>query len=167
MSRFKTKQELLDDVTKERSLLEDLLGAIPEEDKLVEVTDGMSVKDFLAHRTEWGRMAIRWYEEAKAGGQPAVPTDKYKWNQLKELNAEIHERFKDTPLPELEAEFASVHDHLHELIDGTTDDELFTKKHYEFTGSSDLATYLNSATASHYRSARRHIQKWWRARTAT
>ena len=167
MSRFKTKQELLDDVVKERALFEDLLAAIPEEDKLVEVIGGMSVKDFLAHRTEWGRMAIRWYEEAKTGGHPAVPTDKYKWNQLKELNAEIHERFKDTPLAEVEAEFASTHDRLHELIKGTTDDELFTKKHYGFTGSSDLATYLNSATASHYRSARRHIQKWWRSRTAT
>ena len=62
--------------------------------------------------------------------------------------------------------FASVHDRLFELIDGTTDEELFTKKYYGFTGSSDLATYLNSASASHYRSARRHIQKWWKTKVA-
>ena len=97
MSRFTTKQELIDDVVKERGLLEALLTQIPDDDKLVEVTDGMSVKDFLAHRTEWGRMAIRWYEEAKDGGAPAVPTEQYKWNQLKELNADIHGRFEDTP----------------------------------------------------------------------
>lgn len=166
MSRFKSKQELIDDVVKERGLLETLLAQIPDEDKLVEVIDGMSVKDFLAHRTEWGRMAIRWYEEAKAGGTPAVPTEQYKWNQLKELNADIHERFKDTPLAEVEANFGSVHDDLYALIDGTTEEELFTKKYYGFTGSSNLATYLNSASASHYRSARRHIQKWWKARLA-
>ena len=166
MSRFKTKQELIDDVVKERGLLEALLDQIPEGDKLVEVTDGMSVKDFLAHRTEWGRMAIRWYREAKAGRTPAVPTEQYKWNQLKELNADIHERFKEAPLSEIEAAFTSVHDDLYSLIDGTTEEELFTKKYYGFTGSSDLATYLNSASAAHYRSARRHIQKWWKARSA-
>ena len=166
MSRFTSKQELLDDVVKERTKLEDLLAAIPDDQKLVEVTDGMSVKDFLAHRTEWGRMAIRWYEEAKAGGTPAVPTERYKWNQLKELNADIHDRFARVPLDEIEVNFADVHDRLYELIEGTTDEELFTKQYYSFTGSSDLATYLNSATASHYRSARRHIQKWWRAQVA-
>lgn len=166
MSRFTTKRELLDDVVKERTLLEELLATIPDELKQVEVIDGMTVKDFLAHRTEWGRMAIRWYEEAKAGGTPAVPTEDYKWNQLKELNADIHERFEDTPLRDVEAQFSNVHDRLYRLIEYTTEEELFTKKYYGFTGSSDLATYLNSATASHYRSARRHIQRWWRARMA-
>ena len=30
-------------------------------------------------------------------------------------------------------------------------------------GSSDLATYVNSATASHYRSATKIIRRWWKA----
>ena len=46
-------------------------------------------------------------------------------------------------------------------------DELFTKHVYGFTGKSDLATYMSSATAGHYRSAYRHINKWWRAQQAT
>ena len=166
MSRFTSKQQLLDDIVKERQALEDLLASIPEGDKTIEVVDGMSVKDFLAHRTEWGRMMIRWYEDAKAGKTPAVPTEKYKWNQLKELNADIHERFKNTPLAEVEADFNEVHDKLYTLISNMSEDELLQKKYYDFTGTSDLATYVNSATASHYRSARRHIQKWWKQRAA-
>lgn len=166
MSKFTSKQRFLDEIVTEREKLEDLLDQIPAEEKLVEVTDGMSVKDFLAHRTEWGRMMIRWLHEAREGKTPAVPTEKYKWNQLKELNAEILNRFKDTPLQRIEEEFDSVHDRLYELVRSTTEDELFTKKYYSFTGSSDLITYLNSATASHYRSARRHIQKWWKTRAA-
>ena len=39
---------------------------------------------------------IGWYMEAAAGGRPAVPTERYGWGQLKELNAEIHTRFADT-----------------------------------------------------------------------
>lgn len=166
MSKFTTKSEFLAEVVKERGKLEDLLSIIPEDDKLVEVTDGMSVKDFLAHRTEWGRMMIGWYEEARAGGKPAVPTERYKWNQLKELNADIHRRFADTPLDEIESEFARVHDELHRMIENMSEEELFTKQFYGFTGTSDLVTYVNSATASHHRSARRHIAKWWKTRAA-
>ena len=166
MSRFTSRDDLLADVEKERAALDALLGTIPDDQKTVEVVDDMSVKDFLAHRTEWGRMMLRWLDEARAGETPAVPSAKYKWNQLTELNAEIHERYAKVPLATIERDFAEVHDRLREVVAGTTDDELFTKKYYSFTGSSDLATYLNSATAAHYRSARRHIQKWWKAQAA-
>ncbi len=164
MSRFKSKQELVDDIVKEYGKLDDLLRAIPNAQKTVEVSDGMSVKDFLAHRTEWGRMFKRWYSEAKAGKAPAVPTAKYKWNQLKPLNAEIFERFKDTPLKKIEADFRRVHHNLLRLVERMSEAELMEKQYYGFTGRSDLATYANSATAAHYRSARRHIKRWWKQR---
>ncbi len=162
MSKFKTKQQFIDEVVKERTKLDELLESIPDERKSEEVVDGMSIKDFLAHRSEWGRMMIRWYEEAKAGKKPAVPTEQFKWNQLKELNADIHMRFNDDSLEDIEADFKKVHDKLFEIIENTTEAELLEKNVYEFTGVSDLATYLNSSTASHYRSARRHISKWWK-----
>jgi len=163
VSRFESRQELLDDVTEERYKLDSLLQTIPDDDKLREVVDGMSVKDLLAHRTEWGRMMIQWYREARAGEASVVPTEKYKWNQLKELNAEIFGRFTDTPLQEIESQFAFVHDELYELVENASEEELFTKKYYAFTGSSDLATYFNSASAAHHRSAYKHINKWWRS----
>lgn len=165
MSRFKTKQELLDEITKEREKLESLLAEIPKKEQTEVVTDNMSVKDFLAHRTEWGRMMLSWYDEAKKGITPKTPTEKYKWNQLKELNTEIYERFKDTPLAKVEKEFKAVHDALFKKIKSMSEKELFEKKYYDFTKTSDLATYLNSATAAHYRSAYKHISRWWKAKT--
>ncbi len=166
MSKFTTKADFLAEIDKERTNLEVLLDSIPESRKTEEVIDGMSVKDFLAHRTEWGRMMLRWYSVAKEGGIPAVPTERWKWNQLKELNAEIKDEYSAVPLANIESQFAEVHDELRSVIDGMTEDELFTKKYYSFTGTSDLVTYANSATASHYRSARRHINKWWKAQMA-
>lgn len=163
MSRFQHKDELVIEIAKERGRLDELLAGIPAERKAEEVVDGLSVKDLLAHRTEWGRMMVRWYTEAKAGGTPAVPAEQFKWNQLKELNADIQLRFADVPLDEIEANFRAVQDDLDELVAGMTEEELFTEQHYAFTGSSDLATYVNSATASHYRSAARLIRKWWKA----
>lgn len=166
MSKFKTKAELVAEIKKERAKLKRLLDEIPEVSKTEEVTDGMSVKDFVAHRTEWGRMMIRWYQDARGGRPSAVPTDEFKWNQLKELNAAIHSKFAQSSPAAAERDFANVHDRLFEIVQGMSEEELFTKKHYSFTGTSDLATYVNSATASHYRSARRHIQHWWKSQTA-
>ena len=36
------------------------------------------------------------------------------------------------------------------LIDRFTDEELFTKKHFAWTGTNDLGSYFVSTTASHY-----------------
>ncbi len=163
MSRFTTKAELMRDASDAWARLQDLLASIPDAAKTVEVIDSMSIKDFLAHRAEWGRMMVGWYREASIVGEPAVPTEQYGWNQLGELNAEIHERFLHVPLDELEGELAAVHAELMQLIEGCTEDELFTRRFYAFTKTSDLATYFTSATGGHYRSAYKHINKWWRA----
>jgi hypothetical protein len=165
MSRCKTKEVLMADVQKERALLDELLLAIPAKEKALVVVDGMSVKDFLVHRTEWGRMMLSWYKTAKSGKTPAVPSEKYKWNQLKELNAEIFAKYKNVSLKQAETDFAKVHDELWQVIKKIPEHDLLTKHVYDFTGSSDLATYFNSATAVHYHSARKHIQKWWKSQS--
>ena len=113
MSRFTNKEQLLNEIRNERRKLTTVLEQIPSEDKHVEVVDGMTVKDFLAHRTEWGRMLLNWYDAARRGVTPAVPSERYKWNQLRELNAEIHERFRQTPLNEVEAAYRQVHDEIY------------------------------------------------------
>jgi hypothetical protein len=163
VSRFDSNEALVADAATARLKLEGLLADLPGTAKVVEVTDGMNVKDFIAHRTEWGRMMLDWYGEAKAGSEPAVPAPGYTWGQLPELNAEIHDRFADAALADVERDFASVHNELFGVMEACSDDELFTKRYYSFTGTSDLATYFTSATGGHYRSAYKHINRWWRA----
>jgi hypothetical protein len=158
MSKFKTRQQLLDEITAERTKLEALLKQIPQDQKTVAVSDGMSVKDFLAHRTEWGKMVLSWYKEIKAGKTPHIPHQDYKWNQLKELNAVIFEQYKNTPLTTIERNFTRVHNQLYKLAETATEKELFEK----FIGNHGLAAYLNSSTAAHYRSAYKHINAWWK-----
>jgi len=166
MSRFSSREELRADAENARTRLDTLLAAMPDDAKLAEVTDGMTTKDFIAHRTEWGRMALSWYAQAKAGGSPAVPAEGYSWGQLNDLNAEIHGRFAGVPLGTAEQEFTTVSNELARVIEQCSDAELFTKRFYDFTGSSDLATYFTSATGGNYRSAYKHINRWWRANKA-
>lgn len=158
MSRWKSQKQLTDEIIKERTKLETLLADIPVDRKLEEVTDGMSVKDFLAHRTEWGKMVLSWYKDVSHGKTPAVPHKDYKWNQLKELNAEIYEKYKDTSLKTIERNFKKTHDELYTLAKTVPESFLLQP----FINSTDFASYINSASAAHYRSAYKYINKWWK-----
>lgn len=121
----------------------------------------------MAHRTEWGRMLLRWHGEARAGGHPAVPDAEFKWNQLPALNAQIQRRFAEVPLEVVEADFAEVHDRLYAVVASMGEDELFVPSYYPFTGSTTLAAYVTSASAGHYRSAAKLLRRWWKAQRPT
>lgn len=166
MPKPTNKKELLLEIKRERAKFEALLAEIPPAQRGREVCDGMSVKDFLAHRAEWGAMMIRWYQEAASGEESFVPHKDYKWSQLPELNASIARRYRRMSLKRVEKMFDEVHDELFELVSSMSNRELYNKGVYAFTKSSNLATYVNSATAAHYRSAGKHIRKWWKAQQA-
>lgn len=160
MPKPTNKQELLAEIRKERTKFETLLESVPSKLRNKEVVEGMSVKDFLAHRAEWGAMMIRWYEEAKSGKTPAVPHKDFKWNQLPALNAKIQKKYARWSLQKVETYFTETHDALFELVSGMSQEELYEKGVFSFTKSTNLAAYINSSTAAHYRSAAKHIRKW-------
>lgn len=167
MARATSKSQLLGEIAHERRRFDELLLSIPADRKLEDVADGLTVKDLLAHRTEWGRMLLRWYDEARAGTDPAVPSAEFKWNQLPALNAQIEARFAGVPLEQIEADFADVHDQLYAVVEAMDEDELFVPHYYPFTGKTTLAAYVTSASSAHYRSASKLIRRWWKAQRAT
>ena len=73
---------------------------------------------------------------------------------------------KEDQVIDIAKERGRLDEHLAEIpAEQKTEEELFTRRYYAFTGSSDLATYVNSATASHYRSAELIlIRRWWKAK---
>jgi len=46
------------------------------------------------------------------------------------------------------------------LIDGFSNDELFEKKHFPWTGTTNIGTYCVSVTASHYDWAMKKIKQY-------
>lgn len=166
MARATSKSQLLEEITRERRKMDELLLSIPADRKLEPVDGGLTIKDLLAHPTEWARMLLRWYDEARAGRSPAVPSAEFKWNQLPALNAQIHERAAGVPLERVEADFGDVHDRLYAIVEAMEEGELFGAHHYPFTGSTTLAAYVTSASAAHYRSATKLIRRWWKAQQA-
>ncbi|RMG74829.1 MAG: DfsB family protein [Bacteroidetes bacterium] len=121
-----------------------------------------NIRDILAHLHHWHLMMLGWYETGMAGQKPAMPDPGYTWKDTPALNREIWARYHERPLPEIRTLFEQTHGQTHALIEAHSEAELFTKKHYPWTGSTSLAAYLISATASHYDWALKLMRKMHR-----
>lgn len=88
--------------TRERCLLDDLVRAIPEERLLQPGLEGdRSIKDILAHITDWEQRIIQWINESCAGMVPQRPTPGMNWDNLDKLNEQIYLANKDKSLSQI------------------------------------------------------------------
>lgn len=108
------------------------------------------VRDVLGHLHAWHLMMLRWHDEGMAGGRPAIPAPGHTWRTLPALNQEIWVRCQDVDLATTRAALDTSHESVQNLIRRYSDEELFTKRRYPWTGTTSLGAYLVSATASHY-----------------
>ena len=74
----------------------------------------------------------------------------YTWKTVPELNMAIWNTYKDENFDSVMQKLQQSHQKVMNLIDKHSNDELFTKKLYKWTGSTSLGAYLISATSSHY-----------------
>ena len=94
-----------------------------------------------------------------AGEQPAMPAKGYTWKMTPDLNRWIWEHYQLTSLNKSKMLLGQSYEAVRQLIEQHTDEELFEKKRYPWTGSTSLGAYLISATSSHYDWALKLIRK--------
>jgi hypothetical protein len=162
MARPKNKEELLKQSKDNFDRLNNLIESLPEEQRKAEFPKGMlnrSIRDVLGHLHEWHLMMLQWYEVGMQGEKPAMPAEGYSWKTTPELNVVIQKKYTDHSLSDVIGLAKQSHQKLFDLIVSHTNDELFVKKKYKWTGSTSLGAYLTSATSSHYDWASRLIKK--------
>jgi len=103
-----------------------------------------------AHLYHWHLMFLNWYEVGMRGEKPIIPAEGYTWKTTPELNRVIQRQYHAVPLEEVRRLFEASHRQLTDLISGHSDEELFEKKRYIWTGATSLGAYFVSATSSHY-----------------
>lgn len=118
-----------------------------------------NIRDVLAHLHHWHLMMQSWYKVGMTGEKPEMPAKGYTWRTVADLNREIHKMYKNNSLEVVMNDLQTSFNQLQEIIASHTDKELFTKKKYHWTGSTSLASYLISATSSHYDWALKLIKK--------
>lgn len=140
----------------------DVIHALSPNEQEAEFPQGTmnrNIRDVLAHLHHWHLMTLQWYKVGMSGGKPEMPAKGYTWKTLPELNRKIWEQYSQTSLKEAKAKFIASHQDLYTLIHSHSDEELFEKKRYHWTGSTSLGAYLISAGSSHYVWALKLIRK--------
>lgn len=118
-----------------------------------------NVRDVLMHLHEWHNMFLSWYEVGRAGGKPIMPAVGYSWKTTPELNIAINQKHQNISALESIDKFKESHLKVIQIIKQHSDEELFEKKRYTWTGSTSLGAYLISATSSHYDWALKFLKK--------
>jgi hypothetical protein len=162
MPRPKTKKELLELSQTNFDKLINLVDSYSTEEQLEEFPPGSlnrNIRDVLAHLHHWHGMMLTWYRIGMKGEKPEMPAKGYTWKTVPALNKWIWEQYNDQALEVVREKVSKSHEDVVALIKAHTDEELFEKKRYKWTGSTSLGAYLISATSSHYDWAFKFIRK--------
>lgn len=133
--------------------LMDYVNSLPEAEKSKEFPPqfmNRKISDVLAHLHHWHLLMLRWYKEGMRGGKPAMPEAGYTWKEIPRLNIDIREIYKDVSLRKIISLLDKSFRDLQIIMESNSNEELFEKKKYKWTGTTSLGVYLVSATSSHY-----------------
>lgn len=162
MPRPKTKTELQTlgkhNYEKLISFIENMTESEQERD-FHKGTMNRNIRDVLMHLHHWHLMMMDWYKVGMAGQKPEMPAKGYSWKTTPALNKWIWEKYSQTPLAESQSLLVQSFNDVQEIIASHSNEELFEKKRYKWTGTTSMGSYFVSATSSHYDWALKLIKK--------
>ncbi len=162
MARPQNKSELRDAAEKGYSTLEKLRESMNEEQREGAFTfedRDRCVRDVLVHLHEWHLLLLQWVEKNRSGEDASFLPDGYTWKTYSQMNVEIRDRHQKTDETQAWRMLKESHENVMALIDSLTNEELFTKKYFSWTGTTSLGAYCISSTSSHYDWAAKKLRK--------
>jgi hypothetical protein len=117
-----------------------------------------NVRDVLIHLYEWHQLLLNWANANRKGEQKTFLPEPYNWKTYPQMNVEIWKKHQNTPLIDSKKMLHESHSKVMNLIESFSNDELFTKKYFSWTGGSTLGSYCVSTTSSHYDWAMKKIK---------
>jgi len=113
-------------------------------------TQDKNARDLLMHLHAWHEMFLKWYGDNMAGKETPFLPEGFSWKMTPELNREFWKGYQDVTLDGAKKLVRESHKKVMEIAKKHTNEELFTKGYYKWTGTTSLGAYLISATSSHY-----------------
>lgn len=108
------------------------------------------LRDVVIHLHEWHNLVTVWVTANQAGTPVSFFPEPYTWRNYAALNEQFLRQHESTTYEDARELLAASHQQVLDMIESFTDDELFTKKHFGWTGTTSLGSYFVSATSSHY-----------------
>ncbi len=109
-----------------------------------------NLRDVLVHLYEWHNLLLNWINANCKGEQKPFLPEPYNWKTYPAMNVELWEKHQNTPLLDSKRMLKESHKKVISLIETFSNDELFAKQSFAWTGTSTLGAYCVSATSSHY-----------------
>lgn len=176
MARPQTKDELL---TSAETSLEELISLINglsdtkrhqlfqfqlrQTDTQAHWQRDKNMRDVMIHLYEWHQLVIVWVESNVSGTPRSFFPPPYNWRNYAQLNEDFLKQHKRTTYDQALALLLTSHTEILQLISSFSDEELFTKQHFNWTGTTTLGSYFTSSTTSHYvwaiKKIKRHIKE--------
>ena len=162
MPRPTTKADLIQAANDQFAKLWTLIGEMSDEEKSADIVPNerdKNVRDVLVHLYEWHCLLLNWIR-SNTNGKPApfLPAS-YNWKTYPQMNVQIWRKHQDTPLCEAKTLLAQTHEKAMALTANFSDEELFARGYFNFTGNLNLAAYVTGSTSSHYDWAIKKIRK--------
>ena len=108
-----------------------------------------NLRDVLIHLYEWQQLLLTWVHSNQKGHEIPFLPEHYTWKTYGEMNVAIWKRHQKTSLEEATRLLEQSYREVLELIEVLSDDELFTKGVYKWTGGTSLGSYFVSSTSSY------------------
>lgn len=159
-----TKEDLLKSIRAEHKRLEDNIAGLSEAQLSSPGVAGIwSIKDILAHLTDWEQRFLRWYRKGRSGQIPQLPEPGMTWRDMHRLNNLRYEYFMDWRLEEVLTAYRESYESIYLTIEQMTPEEIFTRGYYAWTENANLARFIIANTSNHYLWAKTLIRKWRKA----
>lgn len=153
MPKPKSKKELVEMSKRNYHRLLDLVESLSKKELQAEFPKGYmnrNVRDVLAHLHHWHLMMLEWHKIGMTGSKPDMPATGYTWKTVPDLNKEIWVKYRKIDLQKVRSSLDNSFREVQKIIEKYSDQELFEKQKFKWTGTTSLGAYLISATSSHY-----------------
>jgi len=174
MARAATKTDLITSANEQFEKLWDLIDSMPDDVKQatfnfdsefiqkqtqVHWTRDKNIRDAFAHLYEWDQLLLTWIESNQNGVTQSFLPAPYTFQTIAGMNDEFWEKHQKTSLDTAQKMLKESHEVVMKTIETFSNEELFTKKFFSWTGTTTLGSYCVSATASHYDWAIKKLKK--------
>ena len=170
MPRPTTKEELLNAAQDSFGKLWKMIDSLDDPEGLVFNFDenagkeahwvrDKNLRDVLVHLFEWHQLLVTWVSENIEGNEIPFLPEPYTWKNYGDMNLEFWKKHQNTSFKEAKKALNISHGAVLFIVDSFSDTELFEKKHFPWTGTTNIGTYCVSATSSHYDWAMNKIKK--------
>lgn len=171
MPRATTKTDLLASANEQFDKMWRLIDGMEEEIQRAPFAEEMAtigkeahwardknLRDVLVHLYEWHQLLLHWIQANQAGERKPFFPEPYNWKTYSTMNVELWKKHQTTPLDKVKSMLKESHQAVMTLLMTFSDEELFTKGLFDWTGTSSLGSYAVSATASHYDWAKKKVK---------